>query len=803
MMRKLLSFFILSILLLTHVRTCAQPDSIRYGGTVAIMGSGHNYVSKSYRIKLLANVDSNGTFPLIAPNSTFNEVLFNGSHVRLVLEGNSSAIPVGDRYASFLLPFLVTLYNGSIEEVSLLTRDIIFEALEIIETKRGGIAEVKLNNEYLIGSWVGSVGGWLFRRSWDQQGELSYLLILDNGTYLTFRGVSKVNSSQITLKNIVKPYEMVEIKLKESSVILRAFGPSIKPVRSDSVKLERGLLLYEGSRSLLEIEELGGAPYEVLDPMSCSVCEFNGNKFYFDSSFRIDIQAEVPSEIISGTSFRISLKPPDGSRAITLIFEDTSIVLEDIRIPMRIEMRAPAAEKEYNATLLITVETGEGIFGQEKGIRILPAYRVSLVNSTRVYLLGGKGSLHIRLYNSGSIVARISGIRMDLFGDNTPIMLSFPVYDQVPPGSSVTVPLSLNVPVGQYTGKISLNITDSLNKTYTLVPSEDIKIYSTVEDPVNIFALVVPENPNLGDDVKLIISLSSAIPLRRLLVNVSSADMSPTSDTSKLLANLSDWETVRLEFSFKTKAVGSSSILISAYYLPEGYSTYRATFKEVSVSVGGVSGRVIAEAKKMRVAVNESVEVTMRIESSKGEVTLEFPKGVFIVESQGVISGNKLKVVSPSQSRVVLRFNSSGSFTVPSLALLNDTRLLQVDAAQIYVVSEAESEKERELKSKLADLNRRYKTLVETLRGSTSYQEPLNMIRDLFNESEVLINERRYSDAERLLKKAEDIIISMEEGTYTRIGDLFNFLIYFMIGGGFALLLFIVRRVKKGSRAWK
>ncbi|MEM4581739.1 MAG: hypothetical protein QW092_05185, partial [Candidatus Korarchaeum sp.] len=67
----------------------------------------------------------------------------------------------------------------------------------------------------------------------------------------------------------------------------------------------------------------------------------------------------------------------------------------------------------------------------------------------------------------------------------------------------------------------------------------------------------------------------------------------------------------------------------------------------------------------------------------------------------------------------------------------------------------------------------------------------------------VLINERRYSDAERLLKKAEDIIISMEEGTYTRIGDLFNFLIYFMIGGGFALLLFVVRRVKKGSRAWK
>ncbi|MCS7102557.1 MAG: hypothetical protein NZ992_01585, partial [Candidatus Korarchaeum sp.] len=312
-----------------------------------------------------------------------------------------------------------------------------------------------------------------------------------------------------------------------------------------------------------------------------------------------------------------------------------------------------------------------------------------------------------------------------------------------------------------------------------------------------------PESPNVGDDIKLSISLGSIVPLSRLLVNVSSVNMDPISDTSKLLVNLSEWEKVRLEFYFRAKAVGSSSILISAYYLPEGYSNYRATFKEIPISIGRVDGRVVVEAKKTRVAINESVEVTIRVEGPRGEVTLEFPKGVDIIESQGIISGNKLKLIIPSQSRVLLRFNSSGSFTVPSMALLNNTRFLPVDAVQIYVISETESEKQKEIKSELADLSRRYKTLVETFRGSTSHQESLSTVEELLNKSKILIDEGRYSDAEELLKKAEDIIVRIEEGTYTHIGDLFNFLIYFAIGGGFALLLIILRRAKKGSRAWK
>lgn len=803
MMRKLLISLILSILLLTHIRTYAQPDSMRYGGTVAIIGSGSEHASRSYRIRPLANVDSNGTFPLITPNSTFNKVFFNGSHVRLVLERSSPMITVRDRDVSFLLPFLVTLHSGLIEEISLLTENISIETLEIIEAKRRGTAEIELDNEPLNGFWVESVGGWLFRRNWSRQGELSYLLILDNGTYLTFQGISKVHSSQVTLESVMRPYEMVEIKLQESSAILKASGPPIKVIKSNSIGLEEGLLLYEELRLLLEVEELGGTSYRLLDPGSCSECESNGNKFYFDPNFKIDIQTEVPSDIVSGTSFQILIKPPDDSKVIILIFEDNLIVLEDIKAPIRIEMGVSVAEKEYNTTLLITVKTDKGIFGQEREMRILPTYGVSLMNSTRVYLLGGEGSLRIKVYNSGSITARISGIRMDLSSDNASITLSFPIYEQIPPKSSIIVSLPLSVPIGQYSGKISLSITDYLNRTYKLNLSEDIKIYSTMENPVSILAFVVPESPNMGDNVRLIVSLSSAIPLRRLLVNVSSADMSPTSDTSKLLANLSEWRSVRLEFSFKAKTVGPSSILISAYYLPEGYSTYRATFKEISVSVGGMSGRVLVEAKKTRITINESVEVTIKVESLKGEVTLEFPNEVSIIESQGVILGNRLKVIAPSQLRVMLRFNSSGSFTVPSLAVLNGTRLLQVDAAQIYVISESESEKEKEVKSKLADLSRRYKTLIETLRDPAPYQESLNMIRNLLNESETLINEGRYLNAERSLKKAEDIIISIEEGTHTRIGDLFNFLIYFMIGGGFALFLFILRRVKKGSRAWK
>lgn len=796
-MRKLIPLLIL-LMLLTHLGVCAQRDQIRYGGTAAIAGMGPSYVSKSYRIRLLANLDSNGTFPLIAPNSTFNEVLFNGTHVKPTLERNSPLIAVGDRTTAFVLPFLITVRDKSIDEVGLATESINIGSLEIFEARRGGMAKVKLGNESLNGSWVEGMRGWLFRRSWERQGELSYLLIFDNGTYVAFQGISRVGSDRITLENVVTPYDRIEISVRDSLVTLKAYGPSIRATKSSSIRLERGLLVYEGNvRSLLEIMEMGETSYAVLSSESCSACELNGNKFYFDKDFRISIKSEVPGEVIGGTRFLVSLDPPDGSKVTSLIFETTLIILENVNIPVRTELEAPVVDQERNATLFITTETENGIFGQRKEIRILPAYGIALANSTKVYLLGGKGSLIVKVRNSGSNVAKINNVRIDLLSDNTSIRLFFPTSDQLPPRSSVSVILPLNVPIGRYLGKIYLNITDAANKTYTLVSPGHVEIYSLTESPINILPFVSPESPNLGDDVRLTLRLSSAVPIRRLLINVSSPNMDPTSDTSKLLANLSESETVRLEFSFKTKALGSSYILISVYYLPEGYQTYRATFKEVPISVGEVSGRVLVEAKKTRVAVNESVEVTIKVEGPRGEVTLEFPRGVFIVESQGTISGNKLKLIVPSQSRAVLRFSSSGNFSVPSLALLNGTRFLPIDTAHIYVIGGVESEKEREVVSKLAGLNRRYRTLVETLRGSASYQDHLERIEDLLNRSRALIDEGRYSDAEGILRNAEDLIVRIEERTYARIEDLFNFLMYFSIGGGFTLLLLILRRFKK------
>lgn len=803
MVKKLWFLLFLSMIILTNLRIWAQQEVLRYGGVVAVVGEGPELVSRAYRVRPLAILHSNGTSPLIAQNDTFNKVSFNGTHVRLLLERNSSIITVGDLNLSLLPPLLVSSSGGTIEEVSLLEGACMGD-LEITEAKKEGIARIHLNNESLQGYWSASIGGWIFRRDWNLEGELSYIALFDNGTCLAFRGISKPHEDLAVLGNVTGSYDRIEISAENGSVIVRAYGPPIKPARSSSIELRSGLLLYEGEvKALLEIEELSGVPYRIIEPSSCSTCEFSGIKYYFDPDLRLDVEAEVPSVVLGGTTFQVMLAPPDRSREVTLIFGTTSVMLEGMNVPVRIEVNAPTVEVERTIKLLISVRTEHELFGWERGVKILPAYGVSLVNTTRVYLLGGRGTLHVRVSNSGDLPARVSSLIVQLSDGGSPIRLSFPMYEQIPPRSSIVLPVPLSIPMGEYAGKLSLNITDYSNKNYTINLPDSIMMYSVPEAPINIMTFISPEDPNLGDEVRLSISFSSMVPLKGVLINVSSSGMDPISDTSKLLADISEWETVKLDFSFRAKTVGPSSIMISLHYLPEGYGSYRTVFRELPIFIGEVSGRVYAETRRARVMVNESVEVSIRVETPKGEVTLEFPREASVVESQGMLVGNRLKVTAPSQFKVVLRFNASGNFTIPSLALFNDSRILRVDAVHIYVVSEATREKEREIRSKLADLSRRYRTLLETLRGSPQYEEALSMVEEFLKEGEALINEGRISAAEESLKRAEDIILGLEERTYTQMGAILNFLIYFIIGAGLSLLLLILRRAKRGSRIWK
>ncbi len=803
MMRKLLP---LLLILLLYSQARISADGIRYGGdAIVLMGSGPESISKLCSVRLLSFISPNETSPLIVQNSTFNRVAFNGTHLSFVLERNSTVIASKDYGVSFLPPFLIRVENGKIVEVNYLSDKASFGNFELIEAKKGQSARISIDGEIIEGSWIPEFEGWLLRREWSAHMEPSYLLLFNNGTYVAFGGITKSYTNFVTLENINPQYSRAELSLLNNSAFLRAFGPSIKVRKVDAVGLEEGLFVYgRDNMSLIEVKCSGPANFKIIDPKYCNICEFNGNEFYFDSNFSIALNIDSPSEVMSGSSFQILVTPPQGSREISIVFGDSSIVLRNISIPMRVEIRAPTTEREVMNDLFITVTTNDGIFGLRRGIKILSTYTAHLLNSTEVYLLGGRGSISIKVYNFGDLYSQISSVRMDLLGSKSEkIPLNFPIYYQIPPKSSVTISLPLDIPTGEYLGSIQLNLSDSVNRSYSL-SLQSIRIISTSETPLSILTLISPEIPNVGDDVRLSLSLSSAIPLEKLLVNVSSAGMDPISDTSKFLLNISKEEVVRLEFSFRAKSVGPSQILISAYYLPKGYSTYRTAVKEVKIPIGNVEGIVYAEVNETNVRVGESVELKVRVEGVSGEVTIDFPRGTSIIESQGAVRGNKVSVLAPADVRIVLSFNTTGNFTLPSFAIFNGTRALPINAVHVNVVGGSMNEKERSLRAKLAELNRRYKTLTEASSSlESSDRELLDKVSSLLRESENLINKGIYSDAEKSLREAENILSSLEERAYGYMSSLINFLMYFIIGAGFSSLLLIYRRLRKRRAVWK
>lgn len=803
MMRRLLPALLILLL-------CSQlpisADGVRYGGdAVVLIGSGPESVNKLCSVRLLSFISPNGTSQLLVRNSSFNGVTYNGTHLSFVLEENSTVIRVKDYGVSLLPPFLIRVESGEIVEVNYLSDKTSFGKFELIEAKKGRDARISINNEIIEGSWIPEFEGWLFHREWSAYMEPSYLILFNNGTYIAFGGMAKLHTNFVVLENISTKYSRVELSLSNDFILLRAFSLPIRLRKVDAIGLEEGLFAYgRDNTSLVEVECSGPVNFTIIDPKHCNICEFNGNKFYFDSNFTLQLAIDSPNEVMSGSSFKILVSPPHGASVISIVFGDSSIVLNNISIPMKIEMRAPITEREVMKELLVTVMTNDGIFGLRKEVRVLSTYMAQLLNSTEVYLLGGRGSILIKVYNFGDSLSQISNVKMDILGiKSEEISLNFPVYYQIPPKSSATISLPLDIPIGEYLGTIQLNLSDSMNRSYSL-SLQSIKIVSISENPLSILAFVSPEIPNIGDYVKLSLSLSSAIPLEKLIVNVSSAGMDPISDTSKSLLNISERETVRLEFSFKAKSVGPSQVLISAYYLPKGYSTYKTAIKEVKVPIGNVEGIVYAEVNETNVKVGESIELKLRIESASGEVTIDFPRGTFIIESQGIVRGNEVIVTAPARVRIVLSFNSTGNFTLPSFAVFNRTRTLLVNAVHVNVIGGPVDEEERSLRARLAELNRRYKTLTEASSSmGPSDRELLDKVSILLRDSEDLINKKMYSDAEKSLREAESILSSLEERAYGYMSGLINFLMYFIIGAGFSSLLLIYRRLRKRRAIWK
>jgi len=804
--------FILLPLLAGIIGISAQPvNFVRYNGPITLLEteiSDNLTILRGdlYRVEVLALVSGEGDFPLSRPNGTYNAVLVEGDNVTFLLE---ESVEVLDN-VGLIGPFLVVTEGDVISSISLESEHTPY--VELVEAKVGESATANIMGKEQTGIWNEQLGCWTFLLNWTDPGELAAVLIYRNNTVKSYSGLLKVNSQNMTFDMNEGPYSKVEVVYSDGEISLRAYDKPLTGIKEqDFIEIRGHLTFYrygQDSRALIKVDHIGETDYSVIEPGTCETCQVRGISEYSlvsDENLTLDVGLEVPQEIIGGSNLSVSVSLGNGIENATILLPGDVLVQlkRDAFSTYRLLLPLTPSEIDRFENVYLTAYSSEGIFGIKKSLKILKSYEISLLNKSSIFLLGGKGDLYLSVYNIGSSRLFLSQAFLNVTsprGDT--ISMKFPLEVELNSNRSQLILLPVNLPPGTYQAALQVLVVDSFGKTHA-VTLKGITLRSIAESPLNALLTISPDLPNIGDKVTLKVTLSTFVPLDSLLVSVNvSKGLVPLSDTSKFLEDISGNFTHDLKFEFEARRAGSARVLVTITYSIKGESTKRSYTKEIKVPVGGVSGRASIELNKRKVEVGEKFVLVIDVQDVKGNVSVEFPHEMTIVESKGRIKGNRVEFSSPGRIEIVALFTEKGNYTLPTYISVNNSILIPVDAVSLAVVEKGSKVfLEKSLRSKLADLRRRYKTLKEaSSEESISKKKILSLIEGELKEVEDLINRGSYEEASRLLTDIESKLSDLEEVAFSSIDRLMNSLIYFLIGIGVSLTLILLMKLRKGGR---
>ncbi len=789
----------------------AQPsDSVRYNGTVLVRGgeappSFHLIEAVNYVVAVMAKIGDKGYYPLEEGNTTYNAVLVNGTNVTFVLKGLSVVShPANgaDNSTGYALigPFLVKVSSDKILQISILSRR--RPTVELLEAKVDGEAIAMIQGNESRGFWVPSLDGWIFEVNWTNEGDLSEVLICKNNTILSFSGLIKPLASEVELEGPVDPYTYTKLTIQDEEVSLLAYGPSVNLTVTSRLPIREFLGIYASSsgKYLVRVDRVGPSTYTILSPDRCDTCIVDGLTFVSDPSFSLDIGLDAPSEGIGGTSIEVSVDPRDASNLTLLLPGGRSVFLRNEGFEYLLKVSLPLPKTEIVAPIYLTGFSSDGIYGIEREMKILKAYDIRLLNGSRVFLVGGRGDLHILALNVGPTLLSLIEARLNLTTKRGDVLsLKFPLSIQLQGNGSQRILLPLRLPVGDYRGTLEIYVEDSSGEVHTISLGE-ISVVSTSENPLNALIAISPDLPSVGDRVEIKVTFTTMVPLSKILIAVNSSDeLEPVTDTSKLVKDLPEGSTRELTFAFRAASVGPAVVKVVIYYSIEGEASERIYTKEIKIPIGGVSGRAVVEIDKRQVNIGEQVRLKIRIEDLSGNVTVEFPTKMSILEAKGRIRGNSVEFVAPGEIEVVGSFSEGGVYTIPTYISVNGSLLIPSNTVTVKVVGESGQESlEMSLRSRLADLRRRFKTLKEASGGlNPQAKEKMREIEDMLEEAKRLINQASYGKASEILNRAEAEISSLEEYTYSSLDELLNSLIYFLIGVGITSAILLAIRLRR------
>ncbi len=815
--RKTLALMAALLLLsLSSPNAYAQPsttqpsNSVRYNGTVVVRSeevpaSIRIVEAVSYSVIVMAKIGDAGYYELDEGNTTYNTVLVNDTNVTFLFRGTSGiSYPVGgsNSMAGYALvgPFLVEASSDKILEISVLSDK--RPAVELLEAKVEGEAAAMISGNESNGFWVPSLDGWIFKLNWTEEGELSAVLICKNNTVFSFEGLIKPSASEVELENPVDPYSYSEFSIRDGEVSLSAYGSSVNLTVADKLPIRDFLGIYatEKGKYLVRIRRIGPSTYAILSPDQCDTCIVDGLTYVSDPSFKLDIGLDAPSEGIGGTSVEVSVHPGDASNLTLLLPGGRSVLLRNEGFDYLLKFSLPLPKNEITASIYLTGSSQDGVYGIEREMKVLKAYDIRLLNGSRVFLVGGRGDLHILALNVGPTPLSLLEAKLNLTTKRGDVLsLKFPLSMQLQGNGSQRIILPLSLPVGDYKGTLEIYVRDSDGEVHAISLGE-ILVVSTSEDPLNVLIAISPDLPNVGDRVQIKVTFTTMVPLSRILVTVnSSKGLEPLADTSKLVEVVPEGSTRELAFAFRAASVGPAAVKVVIYYSIEGETSERVFTKEIKIPVGGVSGRASVEVDKSEVDVGEKVKLKIKVEDISGNVTIEFPDKASILEAKGRIRGNSVEFVAPGEIEVVCSFSESGVYTVPTYISVNGSLLVPSNTVTVKVKGGENLESlEMSLRSRLADLKRRFRTLKEASGGlDPQARMKMNEIEDMLNEAKRLINQANYGKASEILNRAEAEISSLEEYTYSSLDELMNSLIYFLIGVGITSAILLAIRLRR------
>ncbi len=776
----------------------------------------------TYRVTVLARVKGDGLYQLLRPNSTFNEVLVSGVNVTFVLKTSSPLFAPSQLGAaaesqgtappyqtpveySLVGPFLVKTSRGEILEVSIRSEST--PSVELLEAKVGNGARAMINGEELLGSWYDGLDGWVFPLNWTNPGEPSVVLIHKNNTISSFSGILHASANEVDFSLDSGPYREVHLRVLEGSVELEAKGNTIPNVElTEKIPVSEFFGIYISGQDSLLISEayLGRLSYTLITPERCESCIVGEFGFERDPNFKLNAELEVPKEAIGGSAvlMRVSSGPDIDNMTLYLPGEKV-LLLENMGFPYEIELALPLTNLDVMEDIYLTVHSTEGLYGLKKALKILRSYEIRMLNRTPIFLIGGKGDIHISAINLGDGTISLLEARVNLTTKKGEVLsLKFPLSVDLQGNRSQRIVLPLNLPVGDYKATLLVSLVDQSGETHWFNLGE-MSIVSTNEDPLNALLAISPDMPNIGDNVTLKVSFTNMVPLERVLIGVNvTGGLEPISDTSKLLKEIPEGSTRELTFQFRAKEVGPAKLTVILYYVIEGGGSERSYIKELKIPIGGVSGRASIEVTKTEVEVGEKFSVKIRVEDVSGNVTVEFPAKMIILEAKGRIKGNKVEYMAPGEIEVMGLFKEEGAYTIPTYVSVNGSLLIPSNTVTIKAVGKGGWDVvEKSLRSKLADLKRRYRTLKEASGNLGPLAvEKLNSLGKILDEAKKLIDEAEYERASELLSKVEDELSSIEEYAFSSLDRIMSSLMYFLIGIGITSAILLALRLKKGSK---